>query len=114
MMMIGCGKYVPSKSVPFASVVAGTTTATSTTTTTTTTTSAISSTSSRRSTRASQRKEEATEMECPLGPVTEIKTKKSELLYNEFIVYKEEQSVMRYLVKVRFDFGEKKRGSKRK
>ena len=39
----------------------------------------------------------------PIGPIVELR-KKSDLLYNEYIVYNEHQSRMRYLVQVGFEF----------
>lgn len=57
----------------------------------------------------------STAVQLPLGPiVADPKRKKSDLLYNEYIVYDEAQSVMRYLVRVRFEFATgrgRKRGS---
>ena len=45
------------------------------------------------------------QVECPMGPLVEnTGAKKSELQYNEFIVYNEAQVNMRYLVLVRMIF----------
>ncbi|KAI3634006.1 hypothetical protein MIR68_007610 [Amoeboaphelidium protococcarum] len=51
-----------------------------------------------------------TEVDCPVGPPVENnELAESELLYNEYIVYKVDQILMRYIVKVKFVFDDAKR-----
>ncbi|TPX65412.1 hypothetical protein SpCBS45565_g05224 [Spizellomyces sp. 'palustris'] len=53
------------------------------------------------------------DVQVPMGPPTQQKlcgkSRKSDLFYNEYIVYNVEQVRIRYLVKVKFDFGRRRR-----
>jgi hypothetical protein len=83
----GCGETAPSKLVSLETEVAHT------------------NSGSRRSTRtrrASIAVDGAADL--PMGPPIKASAKKSELLYNEYIVYNAAQARLRFLVKVRFDF----------
>lgn len=88
----GCGKWIPSSSADFPGIELK---------------KQIAETEAGARQTRSRRKiqiMDSNSIECPLGPITKNNLKKSELMYNEYVVYREEQVHMRYLVMASFEF----------